>query len=97
MRDMTKAAILAFACLILAAPARAAPTDMSTQTCDDWLDASEDEQDLMVAWLRGYVAGRSTSSMYNVDGARGDATALKLYCQSHKTVGLTSAASQWKN
>jgi hypothetical protein len=35
--------------------------------------------------------------MYNLASARADTTALKLYCQSHHDVGLTSAASQWKN
>jgi hypothetical protein len=94
---MKLATTIALVCLTLAAPARAAPVDMSTQTCEDWLDATEEEQDQMVAWLHGFIAGRSTSTMYNLASGRADATSLKLYCQGHKTVGLTSAASQWKH
>ena len=83
------------ALLALAAPARAAPQDMNTQTCQDWLDAGEDEQEQMVAWLRGYTAGRSTGALFDVTRIRADATALKRFCQSHTAVGLVSAAAQW--
>ena len=74
----------------------AAPVDMNTLACQDWLDAGEEEQDQMVAWLRGYQSGRSTSALYDSATARADATALKRYCQSHLTVGVISAAGQWK-
>ena len=80
----------------LGSPARAAPQDMSTLICQDWLDAGEEEQDQMIAWLRGYQSGRSTSTLYDSARARADATTLKRYCQSHLTVGVISAAGQWK-
>ncbi|MDE3177356.1 MAG: hypothetical protein KGM15_14735, partial [Pseudomonadota bacterium] len=49
-----KSWLLAFALFAaLGSRAVAAPVDMSTLACQDWLDASEDEQDQMVAWLRG--------------------------------------------
>ena len=92
---MTRSWLIAL--VLLAAPARAASVDMSTQTCQDWLDAGEDEQDMMVAWLRGYLAGKSTATLYNTSGARMDATALRGYCQGHSDAGLISAASQWKH
>ncbi len=82
--------------LLAAASARAAPLDMGTQTCQDWLDADDDEQDRMVAWLHGYLGGRANSTVYDVDG-RTDATILKAYCQGHRTIGLISAAAQWKH
>ncbi len=85
----------ALAALAFAAPAWAAPFDMGGQTCQDWLDASEDEQDAMVAWLRGYLAGKSGATLYDLAGARGDAASLKHYCQGHLTVGLISAGSQF--
>ena len=31
---------------VLSSPARAAPVDMNTQTCQDWLDSDDDEQQL---------------------------------------------------
>src|ERR1700677_2392009 len=36
--------------------------DMATFSCQDWLDASYDERDLMLVWLRGYLGGRSGTS-----------------------------------
>ncbi len=89
---------LAVAALAVAAlapvHARAASVDMATLACQDWIDDTEDEQDQMLAWLRGYLAGRATSSLYNPDSARFDRTALKIYCQKHLTTGVISAASQ---
>jgi acid stress chaperone HdeB len=82
--------------LLAASPARAASLDMSTQTCQDWLDADDDVQEQMTAWLHGYVSGHSASTLYDVDG-RADAAILKGYCQSHPTTGVISAAAQWRH
>ena len=57
----------------LCAAGRAAPLDMNTQTCQDWLDAGEDEQEQMAAWLRGYLAGHSTGAMFDLSRVRADA------------------------
>ena len=86
-------------CLLAALGPRAcaAPVDMNTLACQDWLDAGEEEQDQMVAWLRGYQSGRSTSSLYDPANARADATALKRFCQTHLSAGVVSAAGQWKH
>jgi len=82
--------------LALGLPAKAAEIDMNIQTCQDWLDAGEDEQDLMTAWLRGYVAGRASSGLYDLSATRADSARLKGYCQHHLTNGLLSAAGQLK-
>ena len=79
---------------LAAVPARAAGTDMSTQTCRDWLDADEDTQEQMVAWLRGYLAGRSSFTVYDTTHGRADAQLLRGYCQGHLDIGVVSAASQ---
>ena len=85
------------ALVLIAAPARAAPVDMSTLTCQDWLDADEDEQDQMVAWLHGYLAAKSSATLYDAAGARVDATALRGLCQGHADMGLITAAGRWKH
>lgn len=87
--------LLAPMLIAIAAPARAAPLDMGGETCQDWLDASEDEQDAMVAWLRGFVAGKSGVTLYDLRASRADATTIKRYCQGHLTVSLVSAAGQF--
>jgi len=87
---------IALICLIAAASApaaRAAQQDMNTTTCQDWLDAGEDEQEQMAAWLRGYLAGRSTGALFDLSRVRADAASLKKFCQGHLTVGLTGAAT----
>ena len=85
-----------FALLALAPCAQAAELDMNTQTCQDWLDATEDEQDLMSAWLRGYTSGRTSSGLYDVNGSRNDSTRLRSYCQKHPGNGLLTASGQSK-
>ena len=80
---------------LAASPLHAAPADMNTTTCQDWLDAGEDEQEQMAAWLRGYVAARGTGALFDVARVRADALVLKRFCQSHVTAGLISAAGQW--
>ena len=82
--------------LALGLPAKAAEMDMNTQTCQEWLDAGEDEQELMTAWLRGYVAGRSSSGLFDLSAVRADTSRLKGYCQQHLTNGLLSAVGQVK-
>jgi uncharacterized protein YdaL len=82
--------------LALSASARAAQVDMNTQTCQDWIDAGEDEQDLMVAWLRGNIAGHASTGLYDMTASRADAAQLKTYCQQHLATGLLSAAGQLK-
>jgi uncharacterized protein YdaL len=92
---MKRIALIFLLSAAVATSARAAPQDMNTQTCQDWLDAGEDEQEQMVTWLRGYVAGRSTGAMFDLSRVRADATSLKRFCQSHTTAGLVSAAAAW--
>ena len=87
---------LIFIGLLAASAARAAPQDMSTLTCQDWIDADDDQQDQMIAWLHGYVSGHSGSTLYDLD-AHADAVKLRTYCQNHSTIGVISAAEQWKH
>ncbi len=82
------------ALVLIAAPARAASVDMGTMTCQDWIDAEDSAQDLMVAWLRGYIAGHSTSTLFDVSRELADAQALRAYCQGHPQTGVVSAMSQ---
>ena len=85
-----------FIALIAATPVHAAPVDMATQTCQDWLDADDDVQDGMVAWLNGYLASRGTTTLYDPATARARWQTLKGYCQAHKDLSLLTAASQVK-
>jgi len=87
--------LVGLALIAFAAPARAAPFDMSIRTCQDWLDTDDDEQDQTIAWLRGYLSAKSGSTLYDVAATRIDGAALKRFCQGHPTVGIISAASQW--
>ena len=82
---------------LVAIPARAAPVDMATLTCQDWIDASDDEQDQMVAWLRGYLAGRSSATLYDAAAARADHGMLMVACRRNPTIGVISALSQVKH
>ena len=68
--------------------------DMATFSCQDWLDASDDERDLMLVWLRGYLGGRSGTSLYNPDATRLDRTKMEIYCRGHLTIGVVSAMGQ---
>lgn len=91
----TLLAALAIALLPPLSPARADPAyDMATFTCQDWLDASDDERDSMLVWLRGYLGGRSGTSLYNPEGVRFDAARMETYCRAHLAIGVISAMGQ---
>ena len=63
-------------------PARADTTfDMATFTCQDWLDASDDERDLILVWLRGYLGGRAGTSLDYPDATRTDRTKMEIFCR----------------
>ncbi len=80
--------------LLMGGAARADPAmDMSTTTCQDWLDASYDDQELMVSWLRGYGAAKGSSTLFNVDKVRSDLNSLSVYCHGHLTAGVIDAMS----
>jgi hypothetical protein len=68
--------------------------DMATFSCQDWLDASYDERDLMLVWLRGYLGGRSGTSLYDPNATRTDRTKMEIYCRAHLAVGVVSAMGQ---
>jgi len=68
--------------------------DMATFSCQDWLDASYDERDLMLVWLRGYLGGRSGTSLYDPDANRIDRTKMEIYCRTHLAIGVVSAMGQ---
>jgi hypothetical protein len=87
---------LALLILLIARAAPAAPIDMGTLTCQDWLDTDDDQQDRMVGWLHGYLAGRSGATTYDVDG-RADTAILKGYCHGHPTTGVINGALQWRH
>ena len=88
-------ALLALGAVLLSKPAIAAPAlDMGTTTCQDWIDASDDEQDLMIAWLRGYASGRNSAALYNPANARIDRAAFMAYCRQNVTIGLLSAGAK---
>ncbi len=97
---MSRIAILRWAsalCIAALAPtvARAQSSfDLATFSCQDWLDASDDEQDMMLVWLRGYAGGRTGSTLYNPNAPRFDRGRMQVYCRSHPTVGLVSAIGQ---
>lgn len=89
--------VAACSLFVLSAPARAAPVDMSTQTCQDWLNSDDDEQEQAVAWLRGYLSSKSGSNLYDFAAPLTDGTTLKRYCQNHLTDGVISAAGKWRH
>jgi len=73
------------------------PYDMATFSCQDWLDASDDDQDLMLVWLRGYNAGRTGVSLYTPNALLVDRGRMQSYCRAHLTVGVISAIGQMAN
>ena len=86
-------ALAGLAAMLPHAALAAGPIDMGTTTCQDWIDASDDEQDLMIGWLRGYAAGRATSTLFAPSHERVDRSLLMAFCRGHVTMGLISAGA----
>jgi acid stress chaperone HdeB len=86
--------ILATAALVAAAPAQAQKVDLSTITCQQFLEMNQQSISLILMWMAGYYSEQDANAVVDFDKMKEDATKLGTYCKENPTVGLITAAEE---
>jgi acid stress chaperone HdeB len=87
-------AILVAAALAAATPAHAQKLDLSTISCKQFLDSSQETISLILMWMAGYFADQDDPPIVDFDKMKADAQTLAEYCAKNPTVGLITAAEE---
>jgi acid stress chaperone HdeB len=74
--------------------ARAAPIDLSTWTCKQFLATDGDEMKLTLAWLDAYYKGENDPPVIDTDKFVANAQKLGAYCGKNPSIGLITATDK---
>ena len=74
--------------------AQAAPIDLSTWTCKQFLATDGDEMKLTLAWLDAYYLSESAPPVIDTDKFVANARKLGAYCGQNPTIGLITATDK---
>lgn len=83
--------VLLVALLVAAAPVPAQKLDLSTVTCKQFLDSSQQTISLVLMWLAGFYTDEDDPPIVDFDKMKSDATNLGEYCRKNPTTGLITA------
>ena len=90
----TLSAIVTAAILAAATPAQAQKVDLSTITCQQFLDMKQESVSLILMWMAGYYSDQDAPPIVDFDKMKDDAGKLAAYCAKNPTVGLITAAEE---
>jgi acid stress chaperone HdeB len=90
MKAVLAAAVLA-ACSSIAA---AAVLDLSTRTCRQFQQSSDDEIKIILAWLDGYYKDEKDPPIIDTDKFVANAKKLGEFCSANPDVGLITATDK---
>ena len=76
------------------APAHADDIDLSTWTCQRFLDANSADVSVILAWLDGYYKEENEPPVINTDELVAKAKKLGQYCAAHPDEDLIGAADK---
>ena len=87
-------AIVTAALLAAATPAQAQKVDLSTITCQQFLEMKQDSISLILMWMAGYYSDQDALPIVDFDKMKEDAGKLAAYCAKNPSVGLITAAEE---
>ena len=80
--------------LSAAAPARAAPLDLATMRCKEFLDGSKESTGLILMWLQGYYSEADAPPVVDVDKMKADGGKISEYCRKYAGHSVITAAEK---
>jgi acid stress chaperone HdeB len=87
--------LLASAALWLqAAPAKAVVLDLSTMSCKQFIESGPDEIKMVLTWMDGWYKGDQDEAIIDTDVFVANAKKFGIYCASHPTVSIVTAAEK---
>ena len=94
----TTGAILLAAGLVASAlspaPAHAVVLDLSTMTCKQFIEGSQDEIKMVLTWMDGWYKGDSDEAIIDTDVFVENAKKFGTYCAKNPTVSIVTAAEK---
>ncbi|QWG15058.1 HdeA family protein [Bradyrhizobium sediminis] len=90
----TTGALLFAAGLLLSAPAHAVVLDLSTMTCKQFVEGSQDEIKMVLTWMDGWYKGDSDEAIIDTDVFVENAKKFGTFCGKNPTVSIVTAAER---
>ena len=92
----TTGALLFAAGLVLLppAPARAVVLDLSTTSCKQFVEASQDEIKMVLTWMDGWYKGDSDEAIIDTEVFVENARKFGAFCGRNPTVSIVTAAEK---
>lgn len=87
-------AIVTAAVFATATPVQAQKVDLSTITCQQFLDMNKESIGLILMWMAGYYADQDAPPVVDFGKMKEDAAKLAGYCTKNPSVGLITAAEE---
>jgi acid stress chaperone HdeB len=90
----TGALLFAAGLLFAPAPARAVVLDLSTMSCKQFVEASQDEIKMVLTWMDGWYKGDSDEAIIDTDVFVENAKKFGAFCGRNPTVSIVTAAEK---
>ncbi|QWG16868.1 HdeA family protein [Bradyrhizobium sediminis] len=90
----TGALLFAAGLLLSAAPAHAVVVDLSTMTCKQFVEGSQDEIKMVLTWMDGWYKGDSDEAIIDTDVFVENAKKFGTFCGKNPTVSIVTAAEK---
>jgi len=93
---MKTTGVLLFAAglVLSSAPAHAVVLDLSTMTCKQFVEGSQDEIKMVLTWMDGWYKGDSDEAIIDTDVFVDNAKKFGTFCGKNPTVSIVTAAEK---
>jgi acid stress chaperone HdeB len=90
----TGAILLAAALALTSAPAHAVVLDLSTMTCKQFIEGSQDEIKMVLTWMDGWYKGDSDEAIIDTDVFVANAKKFGTFCAANPSISIVNAAEK---
>lgn len=91
---MTGALLFAAGLVLSSAPAHAVVLDLSTMTCKQFVEGSQDEIKMVLTWMDGWYKGDSDEAIIDTDVFVENARKFGTFCAKNPTISIVNAAEK---
>ena len=88
----TGALLIAAGLALSSAPAHAVVLDLSTMTCKQFVEGSQDEIKMVLTWMDGWYKGDSDEAIIDTDVFVENAKKFGTYCAKNPSISIVNAA-----
>ena len=90
----TGAVLFAAGLLLSPAPAHAVVLDLSTMTCKQFVEGSQDEIKMVLTWMDGWYKGDSDEAIIDTDVFVENAKKFGSFCGKNPSISIVNAAEK---